>query len=73
MIMENLGCNYSYFSFSISCYAYNLEFTDFAFDAKSEHMACFHPKKFQSVTWHSIATTKNLYPTFFRMCVTLAS
>ena len=50
MIMENLGCNYSYFSFSISCYAYNLEFTDFAFDAKSEHMACFHPKKFQSVT-----------------------
>ena len=40
MIMENLGCNYSYFSFSVSCYAYILEFTDFAFDAKSEHIAC---------------------------------
>ena len=68
MIMENLGCNCSYFQFPSSHYRYILEFPDFKFGTKSQDMLFFRPKKFQSVKLHSIATAKMYIPLFLQ-CV----
>ena len=70
MIMENLGCNCSYFQFPSSHYRYILEFPDFKFGTKSQDMLFFRPKKFQSVKLHSIATAKMYIPLFYNVCYT---
>ena len=60
MIMENLRCNRSYFQFSISRCSYILEFPDFKFGTKSQHMS------YHGITLHSISTTKMYIPLFLQ-------
>ena len=62
MIMENLRCNRSYFQFSISRCSYILEFPDFKFGTKSQHMA------YHGITLHGVCTTK-IYIPLFLQCV----